>query len=141
MTKKKILVLCTGNSCRSQMAGGFLKNIGKDDVEVYSAGIAPENVNPNAVNVMKEVGIDISEHTSNHINEYDSLNPDFLISVCDHAKENCPFFPSNARHLHHNFNDPAMARGTNKEILDIYRQVRDEIKIYCDEFVRNEIKS
>src|SRR5438128_1378420 len=103
MQPKKILVLCTGNSCRSQIAEGYLQHFAKDKAIVYSAGIETHGVNPRAVKIMKGDGIDISHQTSNHINEYRNIDFDFVITVCDHAKEKCPYFPSSAKQLHHNF--------------------------------------
>lgn len=133
--KKKILVVCTGNSCRSQMAEGFLRESGKDRVEVFSAGIMPQGVNPVATKVMKETGVDISFHTSNHVDEYCHVDFDYVITVCDHAKENCPHFASQGIYLHQNFIDPAKFKGGEREMLKIYRDVRDQIKIFCDDFL------
>ena len=132
---KKILVLCTGNSCRSQMAEGYLRKYAGDKAEVYSAGIETHGVNPRAIQIMKEDGIDISKHTSNNINEYRDINFDFVITVCDHAKEQCPFFPSNAKKFHYNFPDPAKASGTEEEIMNHFREVREMIKEYSKKFV------
>ena len=132
---KKILVLCTGNSCRSQMAEGYLRKYAGDKAEVYSAGIETHGVNPRAIQIMKEDGIDISNHTSNNINEYRDINFDFVITVCDHAKEQCPFFPSNAKKFHYNFPDPAKASGTEEEIMNHFREVREMIKEYSKKFV------
>ncbi len=132
---KRILVLCTGNSCRSQIAEGYLKHFAKDKAEVYSAGIETHGVNPKAIAVMKEDGIDISKHTSNNINEYRHIDFDYVITVCDNAKEQCPVFPSKAKQFHHNFSDPAKATGTEDEIMQQFRNVRDEIKQFSEEFV------
>jgi len=132
---KKILVLCTGNSCRSQIAEGYLKYFAKDKAEVYSAGIEVHGVNPRAIETMKEDGIDISHHTSNSIDEYRNINFDFVITVCDNAKERCPFFPTNAKKFHQNFSDPAKAAGTQEEIKEQFRQIRQQIKDYCKKFV------
>lgn len=132
---KKILVLCTGNSCRSQMAEGYLKKFSNNRAEVYSAGIETHGVNPKAIEVMKEDGIDISHNTSNNINEYMHLDFDFVITVCDNAKENCPVFPSKAKKFHYNFPDPAKATGTKDEIMQQFRIVRDMIKEYCKNFI------
>ena len=132
---KKILVLCTGNSCRSQMAEGYLRKYAGDKAEVYSAGIETHGVNPRAIQIMKEDGIDISSHTSNHINEYKDIDFDFVITVCDHAREQCPFFPSNAKKFHYNFPDPAKASGTEEEIMNHFREVREMIKEYSKKFV------
>jgi arsenate reductase len=132
---KKILVLCTGNSCRSQIAEAYLKHFAGDKAEVYSAGIETHGVNPKAIAVMNEDGIDISHHTSNHVNEYADIPFDFVITVCDNAKENCPVFPSRARQFHHNFTDPARATGTSEDVMRAFRKVRDEIKTYCRNFI------
>ena len=136
---KKILVLCTGNSCRSQIAEAYLRHFAKDKAEVYSAGVETHGVNPNAIKIMKEDGMDISHHTSNNINEYRNIDFDFVITVCDNAKERCPFFPSNAKQFHHNFPDPAKATGTKPEIMDQFRLVREMIKKYSQEFVEENL--
>jgi arsenate reductase (thioredoxin) len=132
---KKVLVLCTGNSCRSQIAEGYLKYFAGSRAEVYSAGVETHGVNPRAIATMQEDGIDISKHTSNNIEEYRNVDFDFVITVCDNAKERCPFFPSNALKFHYNFPDPAKATGTEEEILEEFRKVRQMIKDYCEEFV------
>ena len=136
---KKILVLCTGNSCRSQLAEGYLKYFAGDRAEVYSAGVETHGLNPKAVITMKEDGIDISRHTSNHLDEYKDIDFDFVITVCDHAKERCPYFPSGALKFHYNFPDPAKAQGTEEEILQQFRTVRQLIKEYCEQFVKENI--
>jgi arsenate reductase (thioredoxin) len=136
---KKILVLCTGNSCRSQIAHGYLQKLANHKAEVYSAGIETHGVNPRAIAIMKEDNIDISNYTSNNINEYRDLDFDFVITVCDNAKERCPFFPTSAKKIHHNFNDPAKAIGTEEEIMNEFRKVRDEIKKYCRAFIEKNI--
>lgn len=133
--KKNILVLCTGNSCRSQIAEGYLRFFAKDKAEIFSAGIEAHGVNPNAILTMLEDGIDISNHTSNSIEDFHNIDFDFVITVCDNAQENCPFFPTNAVKLHHNFTDPAKATGTHEEILEEFRKVRKSIKTYCQKFV------
>lgn len=132
---KKILVLCTGNSCRSQMAEGYLRFFAGDKAEIYSAGIEAHGVNPLAIDTMKEDGIDISNHTSNCIGEYRNLHFDFVITVCDHAREHCPFFPSSAKMFHQDFQDPAKATGTEEEIKLQFRSVRQQMKEYCARFV------
>ena len=132
---KKILVLCTGNSCRSQIAEGYLRHFAKDKSEIYSAGVETHGVNPKAIATMKEDGIDISKHTSNNIDEYRNIVFDFVITVCDNAKERCPFFPTKAQKLHYNFPDPAKATGTDEEIAEQFIQVRQMIKDYCENFV------
>ncbi len=132
---EKILVLCTGNSCRSQIAEGFLRHFAGSRAEVYSAGIETHGVNPKAIQVMAEAGIDISSHTSNHVNKYAAIDFDYVITVCDNAKESCPYFPSRAKKLHYNFPDPAKATGTEEEVMNEFRRVRDLIKTYSAEFV------
>ena len=136
---KKILVLCTGNSCRSQIAEGYLRHYAGNKAIIYSAGIETHGVNSRVIATMKEDGIDISHHTSNNIEEYRDIDFDFVITVCDNAKERCPFFPSNAKKFHHNFPDPAKATRTEEEILSGFRKVRQLIKDYCEEFVVNNL--
>jgi len=136
---KRILVLCTGNSCRSQIAEGYLQHFAKDKAEVYSAGIETHGVNPKAIAVMKEDGIDISHHTSNNISEYCNIDFDYVITVCDNAKELCPVFPSKAKMFHQNYPDPAKAKGTEEEIMQQFRNVREQIKKYSEEFVANNL--
>ena len=125
----KILILCTGNSCRSQMAEGFLKSF-DPTLEVYSAGTAPaERVHPKAVQVMAEEGIDISKNYPKSVDQFIDQSFDYVITVCDAAKESCPVFTGNVKHrLHIGFEDPAEATGTEEEILAVFRKVRDEIK-------------
>ena len=132
---KKILVLCTGNSCRSQIAEGYLQYFAGNKAKVYSAGIETHGVNPRAIAIMAEDGIDISNHTSNHLDEYRDISFDYVITVCDNAKESCPIFPSTAQKFHHNFPDPAKAMGTEIEIMDAFRTVRESIKNYSKTFI------
>ena len=133
---KNILVLCTGNSCRSQMAHGYLNQFAANQANVYSAGIETHGINPGAAAIMKEDGIDISQHTSNHVDEYAEVNFDYIITVCDHANENCPFIPStNAVRLHHNFYDPSKLIGTDEEKHAAFLKARTEIKDYIKAFV------
>ena len=136
---KNILVLCTGNSCRSQIAEGFLRHYAGEKANVYSAGVETHGVNPRAISTMKEVGIDISNHTSNNVNEYTNINFDFVITVCDNAKERCPYFPTKAEKFHYNFPDPAKAVGTEEDILIEFRAVRELIDNYCKDFVQKHI--
>ena len=126
---KKILILCTGNSCRSQMAEGFLKSF-DDNLEVYSAGTKPaEKVNPKAIQVMKEVEIDLSQNYPKMVDKFLNESLDYVITVCDNAKETCPVFIGKVgKQLHIGFEDPAEATGTEEEILAVFRKVRDEIK-------------
>lgn len=134
---KNILVLCTGNSCRSQIAEGYLRHFAGDNVGIYSAGIETHGVNPKAIATMREDGIDILAHTSNNVDEYQDVAFDYIITVCDNAKENCPYFPSNAERFHYNFPDPAKAEGTDEEVEEAFRKVREMIKLYAQEFVQN----
>jgi arsenate reductase len=136
---KKILVLCTGNSCRSQIAEGYLRHFAEGKAEIYSAGIETHGVNPKAIATMKEDGIDISGHTSNNIDEYQDVNFDYLITVCDHARESCPYFPTQAEKFHYNFPDPAKASGTEEEVRAQFRTVRDMIKTYTKEFIQKHL--
>lgn len=139
MNQKKILVLCTGNSCRSQIADGYLRHFAGERAQIYSAGVETHGVNPRAIATMKEDGIDISQHTSNNVNEYRDIDFDFVITVCDNAKERCPYFPSHAQQFHHNFPDPAKAVGTEEEIKEEFRRVRELIKIYFRQFVEQQL--
>lgn len=139
MSKKKVLVLCTGNSCRSQIAEGYLRHFAKDKAEVYSAGVETHGVNPRAITIMSEDNIDLSRHTSNHIDEYKDTPFDYVITVCDNAKERCPYFPSTAEKFHYNFPDPAKATGSEEEILAQFRKVREMIKEYASNFVNEHI--
>ncbi len=136
---KNILVLCTGNSCRSQIADGYLKLFAGTKANVYSAGVETHGVNPRAIATMLEDGVDISQNTSNNVDEYLDIDFDFVITVCDNAKERCPYFPTNAKKFHHNFPDPAKAVGTEEEVIAEFRRVREMIKSYCAEFVRLEL--
>jgi arsenate reductase len=137
--KSKILVLCTGNSCRSQMAHGYLQHFGGDKVEVRSAGVETHGVNPRAIAAMKEDGIDISHHTSNNVREYTNMEFDYVITVCDNARERCPYFPARVKVLHHNFPDPAKVTGTDDEIQHAFREVRNMIKLYCADFIKKNV--
>ena len=136
---KNILVLCTGNSCRSQIAEAYLTHFGGDRVNVYSAGVETHGVNPRAIATLKEDGLDISHHTSNHVDEYLSIPFDFILTVCDHAQERCPVFPSSAQRFHCNFMDPAKAVGSEEEIMSQFAEVRNEIKMYCQQFIDHQL--
>tara|TARA_B100001741_G_scaffold206107_1_gene170366 strand:- start:260 stop:679 length:420 start_codon:yes stop_codon:yes gene_type:complete len=125
---KKILVLCTGNSCRSQMAHGFLEAF--TDYQIFSAGTKPEPVNKYASEVMKELDIDISTNSSNHIDEYVDQEITLVLTVCDNAKEICPVFPVKTNLIHFSFDDPADAKGTYEEKIVVYRKIRDQIQNY-----------
>ncbi len=132
----RILILCTGNSCRSQMAEGFLRSF-DPALEVMSAGTEPsEQVHPKAVIVMKELGIDLSDHYPKKVDEYLSEAFDYVITVCGHAKENCPVFLGEVKHqLHIGFDDPAEAMGTEEQILGEFRRIRDEIRVRMQVFL------
>jgi arsenate reductase len=136
---KNILVLCTGNSCRSQLAEGYLRHFAGDKANVYSAGVETHGVNPKAIATMQKDGIDISNHTSNNILEYTGIEFDYVITVCDNAKERCPYFPTKAQKFHYNFPDPAKATGTEQEIEATFDSVRNLIKDYCADFVKHHI--
>jgi arsenate reductase len=136
MTEKlKILFLCTGNSCRSQMAEGWLRHLHGVRFEPYSAGIRPGSVDRRAIAVMAEVGVDISTHRSKHLDELAEVRVDWVVTVCDHARQTCPVFPGNARKLHAGFDDPprlATDAATEAEALAHYRRVRDEIRAFVE---------
>ncbi len=137
---KKILVLCTGNSCRSQIAHGYLQHFAGDNAFVYSAGIETHGVNPRAIKVMDEDRIDIAHHTSNNVSEYKNIDFDFVITVCDNANEHCPVYLSSnskLKRFHHNFPDPAKATGSEEDIMREFRKVREMIRIYCKDFVKD----
>ena len=138
----RILILCTGNSCRSQMAEGLLKSF-DTNLEAFSAGTNPaEKVNPFAVKAMQEIGIDISNGIAENVNTYLSQSFDYVITVCDNAKETCPVFIGNVKHqLHIGFDDPADAKGSEEDIMPVYRRVRDEIKTKFYEFYLSELKN
>ena len=136
---KKVLVLCTGNSCRSQIAEGYLRYFAGDKAAVYSAGVETHGVNPRAIATMAEDGIDISGHTSNNISEYTGIDFDYIITVCDNAKERCPVFPSTAKKFHENFPDPAKASGTPEEVTAKFTEVRNIIKDYTKAFVEQHL--
>lgn len=130
---KHILVLCTGNSARSQMAHGYLQAFAGNLTKVYSAGVAPHGVNPLSIQVMAEDGIDISHHTSNHVDEYLDVEFDYVLTVCDNAREQCPVFSSRAKLIHQSFPDPG--HQPDVDALVSFRQVRDQIRLFCREFV------
>jgi arsenate reductase len=132
---KNVLVLCTGNSCRSQIADGYLRALSPEGTNVYSAGVETHGVNPKAIETMKADGIDISNHTSNNVDEYGDVEFDYIITVCDNAKERCPYFPSNAYRFHKNFPDPAKAEGSEEEVMEQFAEVREMVKLYCKEFI------
>jgi arsenate reductase len=139
MEAKNILVLCTGNSCRSQIAEGYLRHFAGSRANIYSAGVETHGVNPKAIATMMDDGIDISHHTSNHVDEYNGIDFDYVITVCDNAKERCPFLPTKAQKFHYNFPDPAKAVGSAEEVTEEFRRVRDMIKTYCSDFVASKL--
>ena len=136
--KKRVLFLCVGNSCRSQMAEGLLRDIASENFEAFSAGAETHGLNPRAVKVMDEIGIDVSNHKSQLVSDYEGETFDFVVTVCDNAGNRpCPVFLGNAgKHLHTPFDDPAHATGSEEEILDVFRRVRDEIGIHLRTFVK-----
>lgn len=135
----RILVLCTGNSCRSQIAEGYLRLFAGDKAQIFSAGIEAHGLNPKAIATMAADGVDISHHTSDTIDAYEGMDFDILLTVCDNAAERCPVFPGTAKRLHHNFSDPAKAVGTDEEVMEAFAKVRDEIKAFCKALVQNEL--
>jgi arsenate reductase len=135
MNKQKILFLCTGNSCRSQMAEGWARHLHGNIFEPYSAGIETHGLNQNAVKVMSEAGVDISHYRSKHLNEVKNIPFDWVITVCDSASESCPVFPGNVKRFHVGFDDPpklAKNAKTEEEALGHYRRVRDEIRLFIE---------
>ena len=135
--RKRVLILCTGNSARSQMAEGLLRHLGADRFEVASAGVAPGHVRPEAVEVMRELGIDISSHRSKSVDEFIAQEFDYVITVCDNANEQCPVFPGRTKRIHWSFDDPAAAQGDESARLGFFRRVRDEISERLEEFIRS----
>jgi arsenate reductase (thioredoxin) len=133
--KKRVLILCTGNSARSQMAEGLLRHDAGDAFEVESAGTKPGTVRPEAIKAMQEVGIDISGHRSKHVDEFEGQRFDYVITVCDNSKESCPVFPGAVKRLHQSFEDPpAPSVGTDDERMAAFRKVRDELRTYLKSF-------
>ena len=138
MRKRSVLFLCTGNSCRSQMAEGLLRQVAGDRFDVFSAGTRPAGLNPDSVRAMQEVGIDIAGHRSKCVDEYAGREFDFVITVCDAARQSCPVFPSAAVRLHWDLEDPAAARGSDDERMHVFRSIRDEIAGRIREFLEKE---
>ena len=130
----RVLILCTGNSARSQMAEGLLRHDGGDRFEVFSAGVSPSRVRPEAIEAMREIGVDISGQRSKSVEEFAGQPFDYVITVCDNAREQCPFFPAETKRLHWSFDDPAAATGDAAERLAVFRRVRDEIRAWLREF-------
>ncbi|HZN01282.1 MAG TPA: arsenate reductase ArsC [Pyrinomonadaceae bacterium] len=133
--KQRVLILCTGNSARSQMAEGLLREMSGDRYDVASAGVAPSHVRPEAIAAMKEIGIDISSHRSKSVAEFVDQEFDFVITVCDNANEQCPVFPGRTQRIHWSFEDPAAAEGDVEERLRVFRRVRDEIRGRLEQFI------
>ncbi len=134
--KKRVLILCTGNSARSQMAEGLLRHLAGDRFDVFSAGTRPVALNPNAVNVMAEVGVDIASHRSKSVDEFVGQQFDCIITVCDNAREVCPIFPGGGERIHHSFDDPAAAP-INQQ-LPTFRRVRDQMRVWLESFLRDQ---
>ena len=134
---KKILILCTGNSARSQMTEGLLKYICQNKYEIFSAGTKPSIVRPEAIKVLQEIGIDITNNRSKSVNEFVNQEIDYVLTVCDNAKEICPYFPAKTKLIHHSFADPAEIEGDEESRLKAFRTIRDEIKSYFEkDFVK-----
>jgi arsenate reductase len=133
-TKKSVFILCTGNSARSQMAEGLLRHDAGDRFDVESAGTHPSRVRPEAIAVMREIGIDISGHRSKSVDEFAGQQFDYVLTVCDNARESCPIYPGHANRLHHRFDDPAAVEGDEEQRLAAFRRVRDEIRDYLRGF-------
>ena len=131
--KERVLFICTHNSARSQMAEGILRALYGDQYEVFSAGTQPTKVNPYAIKVMAEIGIDISHHRSKSVEEFYGMEFDYVVTVCDRAKETCPFFPGGKVYIHKGFEDPSEAEGEEDEIIAKFRKVRDEIREWIEE--------
>ncbi|HSP69917.1 MAG TPA: arsenate reductase ArsC [Bryobacteraceae bacterium] len=135
--KTRVLILCTGNSARSQMAEGLLRHDAGERFEVFSAGTHPTRVRPEAIAVMRELGIDISAHRSKSVDEFVGQPFDYVLTVCDHARENCPVFPGKTVTIHRNFEDPAALEGSEEQRLALFRRVRDEIRRYLRQFPKS----
>lgn len=137
---KRVLFLCTGNSARSQMAEGLMKNLSSGQWTVFSAGVLPSHVHPLAVRAMDELGIDISRQTSKSIDRFLGQSFDYIVTLCDHAAAACPAFPGEGKRIHWSLEDPASANGTTEERLSVFRKVRDEIKNRIEEFLKAELR-
>lgn len=136
---KKVLIVCTGNSCRSQMAEGWIRKFTADKTQVFSAGTHPEKVNPLAIKVMQMECVDIAHHQSNLVDDYLNIDLDYVITVCDNANEKCPHFFHSGKKIYKCFPDPAKAKGTKNEVILTYMKVRDMLKEFCKDFVQNEL--
>ena len=135
----RVLILCTGNSARSQMAEGLLRHHAGNVCEVFSAGTKPTHVRPEAITVMHEVGIDISSHRSKSVDEFAGQNFDYVITVCDNAKESCPVFPAKTKRIHWSIEDPAAVRGSEEEVSTAFRRARDELRARLQAFTQGEV--
>ncbi len=131
--KIKVLFLCTGNSCRSQIAEGWANHLKSDVIEAYSAGIRPIGINSKTIKVMAEAGVDISDHASKHIDDLAGIDFDYVVTVCDNAREQCPVFPGKVKLFHKSFDDPYFANGSEEEIMTVFRKVRDQIRDFVEE--------
>lgn len=138
MRKKRVLVLCTGNSARSQMGEGLFRAEGGAGVELFSAGTKPGSVRPEAITVMKEIGIDISGHRSKSVDEFAGQSFDYVVTVCDNARDSCPVFPAGTERIHWSFEDPAAVEGSEGERLSAFRRIRDQIRERVKAFFRDQ---
>ncbi|MCF6178840.1 MAG: arsenate reductase ArsC [Geopsychrobacter sp.] len=141
MQKKRVLFLCTGNSCRSQMADALINHDFSDRIEAVSAGTEPHGLNPKAVQVLAEIGIDISANSSDHLSKFEADDFDYVITLCGDANEKCPLFFGGVKRLHMGFDDPPKATGTEEEIINTYRRVRDEIRQQLGDFFHQELRA
>ncbi len=130
--RKRLLFLCTGNACRSQMAEGWARALKSEELEVFSAGVAPCYVHPKAILVMQEAGVDISGQYSKHVQEMDGIQFDYIVTLCNYAGEKCPYHPGLGKRVHRSFEDPVFAKGTEEEVLDRFRDVRDQIRRFVE---------
>ena len=130
--KIKVLFLCTGNSCRSQMAEGWAQHLKSDVIDAYSAGIRPIGVSSRAIKTMAEAGVDISTHTSKSIDDLGDVDFDYVVTLCDNAAQNCPIFPGKAKVIHKPFKDPYFASGSEKQVMAEFRKVREQIKAFIE---------
>jgi arsenate reductase len=130
--KVKVLFLCTGNSCRSQLAEGWARHLKGDVIDAYSAGVLPVGVHPRAIAVMKETGVDISQQTSKHVNLFLDDDFDYVVTLCDNAREQCPVFPGRVKFVHRSFEDPSFVFGSDAEIMDAFRKTRDMIRTFIE---------
>ncbi len=130
--RKRLLFLCTGNACRSQMAEGWARALKSEEFEVFSAGVAPCYVHPKAIRVMQEAGVDISGQYSKHVKEMDGIRFDYIVTLCNYAGDKCPYHPGLGKRVHRAFEDPVFAQGTEEEVLDRFRDVRDQIRRFVE---------